>query len=574
MMLSPWGELLNKENVLPAYPRMNLQRDNYTCLNGIWDYQITNGDMPKAAFWQRILVPFAMGSTLSMVDHVLQPGEALWYRTTFIYPVSDTDRVILHFEAVDQRCTVYMNGLEVGSHEGGYTPFSFDVTSFTKERNELMVCVHDDSNLGKYAFGKQRLDHGGMWYTPTAGIWQTVWLESLPEGAVEDLVIDADYDKQEVRFHLEGTYKQVVISIFEGKKLLHRGVTIKKEYTVPLKNFHPWSPDDPFLYDVFLETEDEVVKSYFGMRKFSKGLDENGILRFMVNGKPIFLNGLLDQGYSVDGLLTYPSEDAMVYEIRKLKSLGFNMLRKHVKQECRRWYYLCDKYGMLVMQDMPNGGWPYNYNKTAVFPTIGFRRLSDKDSVAYGRQDEEAKTIFEKELLEMIKTLKHYPSIFAWVPFNEGWGQFDTVRITNLIKETDPTRMVDSASGWHDQKCGDFDSRHCYFRSFRMPRVKDRLVLLSEFGGYSYFEQGHSLPKEEYGYKKFTDKIAWNEAVFKLYETDIIPNIPKGLCGCILTQVSDVEDETNGLFTADRKILKIDEKQLIKINERIKQSVK
>ena len=572
-LLSPWGEKLNRDLPLPEYPRMQLQRNSYTCLNGVWECQINHGEEPEQTAWQPIVVPFAAGCALSGVTHELQPGEVLWYRTYFRYELTG-ERVILNFEAVDQHCTVWLNGLEAGSHHGGYTPFSLDVSPYIKVYNEMLVQVTDDSNLGSYAFGKQRLDHSGMWYTPTAGIWQTVWLENLPEHAVQDIKITPDYDNAQVFLRLAGDFSQAVVTVFADRKLVHRGITGSHDYTIPLPDFHPWSPDDPFLYDLYIETEDDTVKSYFGMRKFGRRRDSSGQLRFALNDRPLFLSGLLDQGYSVDGLLTYPSEDAMVYEIRQVKNLGFNMLRKHVKQECRRWYYLCDVYGLLVMQDMPNGGWPYDFKAIGALPTIGFRKMSDDNNEKLGRTDAEGKEIYYRELMAMLDCLYNTVSVFAWVPFNEGWGQFDSEKVTAYIREYDSTRLIDSASGWHDQGAGDFDSRHCYFRPFRAPKPEERLMFLSEFGGYSYLEQGHSEPGSVYGYKKFSDRLQWNEAVLEAFRRDVLKNIPKGLAGCIFTQVSDVEDEINGLFTADRRVLKIDGRKMRRINEKCIRSVK
>ncbi|MBQ9047264.1 MAG: hypothetical protein IJ120_05145 [Solobacterium sp.] len=573
-LLSPWGEKLNRYHPLQEYPRMQLQRDSYVSLNGHWDFCITNGEVPEnTADWQEIIVPFALGSKLCGTDRELKPGEVLWYRKYFAWPLTK-NRVILNFEAVDQCCDVFVNGLHCGSHQGGYTPFGVDISDSLKQTNELLVRVTDDSDRGKYAYGKQKLEHSGMWYTPSSGIWQSVWLEELKDGSVHDLKITPDFDAGRVYLRFAGGFRQAVISVFADRKLVHRGITVEREYTVTLDDVHPWTPDDPFLYDLYIETEDETVKSYFGMRKFSVGKDAKGVTRFMLNNKPLFLTGLLDQGYSVDGLMTYPSEDAMVYEIRKLKAMGFNMLRKHVKQECRRWYYLCDKYGILVMQDMPNGGGPYDFKFTAVLPNLGIRKTADNDYEKFGRASEEGRNIYYQELDEMLDTLYNSVCIFSWVPFNEGWGQFDSAAVTDHIRAYDSTRLVDSASGWYDQGAGDFLSIHNYFLPFRVPAADGRILLLSEFGGYSYLEWGHSEAEKLYGYRKYKDKVRLDAAVDKLYSKAILANIPKGLSGCIYTQVSDVQDECNGLFTADRRIVKIDEKKMRRNNERMIRSVK
>ncbi|MBP3890636.1 MAG: glycoside hydrolase family 2 [Solobacterium sp.] len=573
-LLSPWGETLDPKNIKTEYPRMQLQRDSFFCLNGEWEFQITDGSQPdRNTGWERILVPFALGSKLSGTDKTLKPNETLWYRKKFNYYLTK-NRVILNFEAVDQCCTVYLNGLLVGGHEGGYAPFEIDISNAIKQENELIVRVTDQSDQGNYAYGKQKMEHGGMWYTPSAGIWQTVWIEELKPASVMDIKITPDLDTKKVYVHMTGGFTQAVLSVFENRKLVHRGITVEKEYVIPLDEVHEWSPEDPFLYDLYVETEEETIKSYFGMRKVSIHTSYDGHARFLLNNRPYFLSGLLDQGYSVDGLLTYPSEEAMEYEIQTIKEMGFNCLRKHVKQEARRWYYLCDKYGILVMQDMPNGGGPYAFPFVAVKPNLGFKKAKDSDYEKFGRSNAEGREIYYRELDQMLDTLYNNPCIFAWVPFNEGWGQFDSAEVTKHIKNYDTTRLVDSASGWYDQGAGDFNSQHVYFTPFKVKKEDHRPLLLSEFGGYAYLEWGHSEAEKLYGYKKYTDKIELNDAIFRAYEQQILPAIEKGLCGCIYTQVSDVEDECNGLFTADRRILKIDAKKMKKINAKCIGSLK
>ncbi len=566
---SDWGLNLNTKEVWQEYPRMQLQRDSYMSLNGIWEYQITAGrTLPAQDAWKEIVVPFALGSKLSGTSEELKPGEILWYRKQFAY-MPTVKHTWLNFEAVDQKCTIYINGIEVGSHQGGYTPFSFDISHTIKYQNSLVVKCQDDSDQGIYAYGKQKLEHGGMWYTPSSGIWQSVWLEDLSEHAVQDIKITPDYDEKKVYIDLAGNFTQAVINISAKGKLIHRGITIDAHYEAPINDIHPWTPDDPFLYDVYIQTEDDVVKSYFGMRKFSAGVDKDGHVRFCLNNKPLFLSGLLDQGYFPDGLMTYPSDEAICYELQKIKDMGFNMLRKHVKVECRRWYYHCDRMGILVMQDMPNGGGPYGSLSLVYLPNIfGFRNFKDKDNPAMGRTNAASKKQYYEELDGMLDNLYNCVSIFAWVPFNEGWGQFDSGEVTAHIKSYDSTRLVDSASGWHDQGYGDFNSRHVYFHPIRVPRNDGRIFLLSEFGGYSYLEWGHSEAEKLYGYRKYKDKLALDEAIYRLYDHSILDNIKKGMSGCIYTQVSDVEDECNGLFTADRKVIKIDEKKMRKMNER------
>ena len=567
-LFTDWGKNIDLRAPLQEYPRMQLQRDSYTNLNGVWEYQITerNGE-PDPSKWKKIIVPFALGSALSHTDEQLEPGKALWYRKQFAYKPSIL-HTWLNFEAVDQFCTVYMNGIEVGSHEGGYTPFGFDISSMIKYQNSLMVRCIDDSDKGEYAYGKQKLEHGGMWYTPSSGIWQTVWLEDLPEHAVHDIKITPDYDNSAVILDFAGNFDQAHIVISANGTVVHRGLTDSMHYEAQLDDVHPWTPSDPFLYDLYVQTEDDVVKSYFGMRRFSAGHDKEGTVRFCMNNRPLFFSGLLDQGYTPDGLMTYPADEAMVYELTKIKAMGFNMLRKHVKVECRRWYYHCDRLGILVMQDMPSGG-IYDYKWQTVMPTIGFKQ-EDHDNPKLGRTDKRAQQVYYDELDGMLDNLYNCTCIFAWCPFNEGWGQFDSKEVTDHIRAYDSTRLIDSASGWFDQGAGDFTSIHEYFLPFRVrPTKEGRIYILSEFGGYSYIENGHSEAEKLYGYKKFTDKLEMDASVNRLYEKLIYRNIRKGLSGCIYTQVSDIEDECNGLFTADRRIIKIDEKKMRRMNERL-----
>ena len=566
---SEFGRKTDLKSPLQEYPRMWMQRDSYTNLNGVWEYQITAlRAAPVQNAWKKINVPFALGTKLSGAPEILQPDQALWYRKQFSYQPSIM-HTWLNFEAVDQKCTVYMNGIEIGSHEGGYTPFSFDVSSTIKYQNSLMVRCTDSSDQSVYAYGKQKLKHGGMWYTPTAGIWQTVWLEDTGEHAVHDIKITPDFDAAKVHIDLAGTFSQAAITIGDGKRAVHRGMMTGRHYVADIPDMHPWTPDDPFLYDVYVQTEDDIIKSYFGMRKFSAGHDAEGTVRFCLNNRPLFFSGLLDQGYTSDSGMTFPSDEAMVYELKKIKDMGFNMLRKHVKAECRRWYYHCDRLGILVMQDMMSGG-SYDYNYQTVWPTLGFKAKDDHDNARLGRADAKSQEVYYMELDALLDTLYNSVSLFAWCPFNEGWGQFDSEKVTEHIRAYDSTRLIDSASGWFDMGAGDFSSIHDYFFPYRAKKdKKNRIVILSEFGGYSYLEWGHSEAEKLYGYRKFKEKLALDEAVQKLYENMILKNIRRGLSGCIYTQVSDIEDECNGIFTADRKIIKIDERKMRRMNDRL-----
>ena len=567
---SKWGEELDRLHPLPEYPRMLMQRNSFTNLNGIWEYQILPERVyPMENDWHEIVVPFPLGSLLSESPENLNPGFVLWYRLRFPYEAKEK-HTLLHFEAVDQCCSVYFNGQLVGSHQGGYAPFSFEVTSLLKKKkNEILLMVTDESDAGDYAFGKQRLKHGGMWYTPCAGIWQTVWMEDISDHAVTDLEVSCNFDRKSVTVKLEGDFAHAMIIAAAKGQLVYQGVAEDKTCTFTIDTPHVWSPEDPFLYDLYVQTEDDIVKSYFAMRKVSREVDQDGIARFCLNNRPLFLSGLLDQGLSCDGNMTYPSDDQMVFEISSCKALGFNMLRKHVKVEMQRWYYHCDRLGMLVIQDMPNGGRAYDLPTTKYLPHVGVTRLNDHNNPRFGRADEALQKLYYKELDDMLKLLKGHPSIVIWTAFNEGWGQFEAPEVCEHIRAVDNSRLIDAASGWHDQGCGDFYSRHLYFTKNVMPKKLDyRILLLSEFGGYAYVEPEHCQVEKLYGYKTFRDRPSFEAAFLQIYDDMILPYIRKGLCGCVYTQVSDVEDEANGLFTADRKVLKVSQKRTRMMNER------
>lgn len=569
-MLSKWGKQVDLNAPWQEYPRMQLQRDSYHTLNGVWEYQITERkEKPDASKWKEIIVPFALGTELSQAKDQLHVGKALWYRKQFSYKPSVL-RTFINFEAVDTECTVFVNGLEVGTHQGGYNAFTFDISEYVKYQNSLMVRCIDDSNYGKYAYGKQKIEHQGMWYTPTAGIWGSVWLEDLAEHAIQDMKITPDIDEHCVHVSIAGNFSQALITVASHGHVIASGATEEKMYTLDIPNMHLWSPEDPFLYDLYVQSEDDVVRSYFGMRKFSIENDKDGIVRFFLNNEPYFFTGLLDQGYNKDGMYTYPSEEALVYELKTIKRLGFNMLRKHAKIETRRWYYECDRLGILVMQDMPSGGMrEFDKMTTMYLPNLGFTYMKDTKENAFVRRDLESQKCYYKELQEMLENLYNSTCIFAWCPFNEGWGQFNSREVTKYIQNYDSSRLIDSASGWHDNGAGDFKSIHNYFFPYHTKKDKQhRAVILSEFGGYSYLEKGHSACEKLYGYKKYTSKLDLMDDITTLYEKKIHSNIPKGLAGCIYTQVSDVEDECNGIFTFDREVVKVDERRMKKINDK------
>lgn len=585
-----WGEELDPEHVLEEYPRPQLKRDNFTILNGYWRYAITrSGDMPTT-YDGTILVPFSPESILSGVERQLQPDEYLWYeRGIFItaedYASLSSKKLILHFGAVDQTALVCLNGRKVCTHTGGYLPFEADLTPFLREGcNSLSLRVRDASDASYHSRGKQTLKRGGMFYTAQSGIWQTVWMEWVPKNYIRKFYLTPDYDKGELHIRMlthgtapvriqvfeesncicDDSYKEPVppkkkessASALSAAKRNPEGYSLSAIIRIP--KARPWTTEDPFLYTLKIQFGDDHVESYFAMRSFTVEPDEKGIPRFCLNHSPLFLHGVLDQGYWPDGLYTAPSDQAFVYDIRTMKELGFNMIRKHIKIEAARWYYHCDRLGIIVWQDMVSGGASYSLPLVCYLPTLIpdiSGHLKDNNYKLFGRSSKKGRNEWIKECLDTIDYLYNVPSIAVWVPFNEGWGQFDAGRITKLIRKKDKTRPIDQASGWFDQGGGDFKSVHNYFR--KLDVVKDhRAFVLSEYGGYACRIEGHSSVERIYGYKKFSTKEDFSRAYRRLLDTELKPLIEKGLCGAVYTQLSDVEEEVNGLLTYDRKVCK------------------
>ncbi len=567
---SKYAHLLDVDHVRPEYPRPNLVRDSFFSLNGYWDYAIDKNPSLKTPSQGKILVPFPIESLLSGVNKTLAKDEKILYRKTFTLPEGfQKNDVLLHFEAVDYACRIFLNGFELTSHRGGYLPFSVNVTSHLEATNELVALVEDDTKNNGAATGKQRLNRGGIWYTPCSGIWQSVWLESVPEGYFQEVRILPDYDDQSVHFELVTSLPKGFITITSQGTLIAKTPFHASQITIPLPKMHAWSPEDPFLYDVEISNNAETVRSYFGMRKVSIGQSEHGPC-LCLNGKPYFMNGVLDQGYYSDGIYTPASEQAFVDDILTMKSLGLNTLRKHIKIEDRRFYYHCDRLGMLVWQDFPSGG-KYELWSMGLLPTIGFKTAKDSKYRTFGRQNPKNRQQFIDEIWESMKLLNHYPCIVMWVPFNEGWGQFDAKAIAEMVKKKDPTRLVDHVSGWFDQGGPDIASHHIYFKKVVLkPDPLNRPIALTEFGGYSLKIDGHVFNDEkEFGYRKFTSQQEFEKALITLYQTEILGNMKNGLCAAIYTQVSDVEDEINGFLTYDREILKVNPEKLKQILDKI-----
>lgn len=599
-LTTPFAENFDKKNVKKEYPRPQLVRDSYQSLNGEWDYAITGTDTVPANFQGKILVPFSPEAALSGVNRQLQPEEYLWYRTTIsIAPeeLLSKRRLILHFGAVDYLTVIYLNGKEVLTNEGGYLPFSCDITSYlTAGSNALLVRVQDFTDVKSQARGKQSLQRGGIFYTAQSGIWQSVWMEWVENSYIKNMHVTADYDSRRVRLSLllhtapdsnpdtapsddEGSLLLSMSAYCNGQDFASQSLTIPipafpsakeitatLEFSVPDSCFHPWSPETPFLYDLKISFGKDCVSGYFAMRCFSvekHSVDGGDALPvFCLNHKPYFLMGVLDQGYWPEGLYTAPSDEALVYDITAMKNLGFNLLRKHSKTEDARWYYHCDRLGMIVCQDMVNGGSAYHMPVISYLPTL-FPQLSkhikDRHYTALSRKDKSARLQWEKECLKTIESLSDFPSIAIWTVFNEGWGQFDTERITSLIQEKDPHRLIDSASGWFDQGCGNFISVHNYFRPLSVPvrKWKERAFFLSEYGGYACHVKGHSSLNRAFGYKRYETAEEFQAAYGKLIQKSLLPLRKQGLSGAVFTQLSDIEEEVNGILTYDRKINKL-----------------
>lgn len=576
-----WTNQVDKVAPLQEYPRPQMQRQLWMNLNGEYDYAITDSfdDIPEM-YDGKIIVPFSIETPLSGVQKTLHPDECLWYRRFFTLSDDfEEKRVFLNFGAVDWECKVIINKNVVGEHRGGYCPFSFDITDFLIDgENELCVAVFDPSDFGHQQRGKQVMESHGIWYTATSGIWQTVWLEGVSERHIKSVKITPDIDNYCINLDIETTaisgYKMFA-TIYDEEENEIYSASVCDVDMITLKEFKLWSPEKPNLYNIMLElyhdgTLCDTVVSYFGMRKFSIGEDDKGLPRLFLNNKPYFHLGVLDQGYWPDGGMTAPTDEALVFDIKLMKTLGFNMLRKHVKVEPLRWYYHCDRIGMIVWQDMISGGQHIGNYTAAVLPTIGFKKIKDDDYERFSRGEFRFRQEFEDELKDMIKTLYNCVSIGCWSLFNEGWGQFDANRIADMVKMMDSTRCIDHASGWFDQGGGDLNSIHKYVLKVRKPKLDHRPFVLSEFGGYSRVVDEHVWDTENnFGYKMFKNKKDMTKAYVKLMEKQIVPLISKGLSGIVYTQVSDVESEVNGIMTYDREIMKIDYETIKKLNKRI-----
>jgi len=547
----PWNE----------YPRPLLKRNSFFCLNGDWDFGVCIGD--NEVEFQKITVPYSPESLLSGINKFYDETEYdyLLYKKEYFLPDGfKKDRVILNFDAVGNYAKIYVNGRFFGEHIGGYDPFSFDITDVIREKNTIVVHTKNFLRDNVLPYGKQSRKRGGMWYTPTSGIWQTVWLESVPEKYIKSLNVITEGNR--VRIEADGADSAKVYLKNENSELsyeMHNGIC---EFEI--ENKIEWSPVNPYLYYYTVESEYDRVKSYFAFRKLEiKTVD--GYKRLCLNGKPYFFHGLLDQGYWSDGGMTPPSPASYEKDILSMKSLGFNMLRKHIKIEPARFYYDCDRLGMVVFQDMINNG-DYSFIRDTALPTVGMKYLNDK----FLHRDRNTRKIFVDYMKKTAELLKGYPCICCYTIFNEGWGQFCGNEMYKKLKSIDSTRFIDTASGWFSPVLSDVDSKHVYFKKVKL-KAKERPLVLSEFGGYSYRVDGHIFnPENEYGYGKYSRREDFVKAFRRLYETEILPLVKLGLCASVYTQVSDVEDETNGIYTYDRRVLKIKPEEFSDISENLK----
>ena len=566
-----WGEQLDPKNVLPEYPRPIMERSDWKNLNGLWKYAITPKGTPAPAAYQGdILVPFAVESSLSGVGKMINEKEELWYQRTFDVPSAWRGKqILLHFGAVDWKAEVWVNDVKVGEHTGGFTPFYFDITSvLNKGNNDLVVKVWDPSDRGEQPRGKQIANPHGIWYTPVTGIWQTVWLEPVATQYITNLKTTPDIDNNSVKVEVAAnttSADKVEVKVFDGKNLVAKGAALNGvpvELAMPA-NAKLWSPDSPFLYnmEVTLYKDGKAidqVKSYTAMRKYSIRKGQNGITRLQLNNKDYFQFGPLDQGWWPDGLYTAPTDEALVYDLKKTKDFGYNMVRKHVKVEPARWYTHCDQLGLIVWQDMPNGGPSPQWQARNYFNGREVIRSAASEAN------------YRKEWKEIIDCLYSYPSIAVWVPFNEAWGQFKTPEIVAWTKEYDPSRLVNPASGGNHYTCGDILDLHHYPGPNMFLYDPRRATVLGEYGGIGLVIEGNTWvnDKKNWGYVKFnTSDEVTNEYI--KYGKHLLELIKRGFSAAVYTQTTDVEGEINGLMTYDRKIIKMDEAKIREINQQI-----
>ena len=574
-LTTPWTSSVSTTLPLPEYPRPQMVRGNWKNLNGQWEYAVLPKKSARPSAYQgSILVPFAIESSLSGVKKTVGRDSVLWYKETFSLPASMKGKtILLHFGAVDWEAEVYVNGKKMGMHQGGYDPFSFDITTALdkKKDQQIELRVWDPSDEGPQPRGKQVRRPNGIWYTPVTGIWQTVWIEAVAPAYIISTRQTPDVDHQSIRLSTQVVQSQpndrISFSVWEGeKKIAEQTASPNSELQLTIPQAKLWSPDNPFLYDLKItltrngKTMDEV-RSYFAMRKITTAADNNGTKRMLLNNRFLFQYGPLDQGWWPDGLYTAPTEEALVFDIEQTKAIGCNMIRKHVKVEPARWYYHCDKAGMLVWQDMPSGDLGARWNSRP-----GVEGGSDME------RSSASEAIYRKEWIAIMESLYNFPSIIVWVPFNEAWGQFKTAEITGWTKTKDPSRLVNSASGGNFHEVGDIIDLHNY-PGPAMPKAalfgSRQAIVLGEFGGLGLPLEGHTWQeKNNWGYRSFQNA----DTLFRTYSSymdQLVPFIEKGLSAAVYTQLTDVEVEVNGWMTYDRKLMKLGTERLKKVHEKL-----
>ena len=571
-----WASEVTPENVWQEYPRPQMVRLYWENLNGLWDYAIRpKGENNIGEFDGKILVPFCIESSLSGVQKYVGKDNELWYQRKFDYTLYGKEHVLLHFGAVDWECEVWVNDIKVGSHTGGYTPFTLDITQAVKKKgNVLKVRVWDPTDQGEQPCGKQHVKPHGIWYTPVTGIWQTVWLEAVAnEIYIENLKIIPNIDNHTVTVipEIVNASRDIKVkvevyakNVRRKNKIVSKGQSINGEaveVAMPVDAIL-WSPDNPFLYGVDVSVYKgnklvDYVISYFAMRKFSTAKDENGIVRLMLNNEPIFMFGPLDQGWWCDGLYTAPCDEALAYDVQKTKDFGYNMIRKHVKVEPARWYYHCDRLGIIVWQDMPSGGRGPGWVTDRYFDG------------ALSCRTPESEATYKKEWKEIIDYLYSVPSIGVWVPFNESWGQFKTPEIVEWTKSYDPSRLVNPASGGNHYPVGDILDIHNYPDPEMYFYDASRANVLGEYGGIGRKIEGHTwVPEQGWGYVEYDTEEKVTDTYVE-YANKLLNLIPRGFSAAVYTQTTDCEVELNGLMTYDREVVKLNEERIREINLKI-----
>ena len=557
-LYTPEIEKMDRKCPWADYPRPQFKRDSYLNLNGEWEFAVCRSEEIPEVYGERILVPFPPESLLSGIHREIKRGERMYYRRRFTLPDGfKRERVILHIDACDQISEIYVNGRFASKKEGGYTPHSVDITELLCEGENTIVVKATDDLDKRYPYGKQRRDRGGMWYTPVSGIWQTVWIESLPARAINSIKITPSTKNVKIEVNSEADTKFLTLESGERYELGGSEIVIEPENPIP------WTPENPHIYRFTLETDTDKIESYFALREVGIG-EFDGVKRITLNGEPYVFNGLLDQGYYPDGIFLPPTAEGFANDILYAKECGFNMLRKHIKIEPQIFYYLCDTLGIAVFQDMINNS-DYSFIRDTALPTIGWQKPRDK-FMHCGKRSRE---IFISTMLEEAELLYNCPSIVYYTIFNEGWGQFSADEAYGILKAKDSTRIIDTTSGWFRRKVSDIDSRHIYFKPLIVKDRDERPLVISEFGGFAHRCEGHLFSEKNYGYTTLATQKELEDRIASLYENEVLPLAKAGASAFVYTQVSDVEDETNGIMTYDRKVKKLNPERMREIMKKM-----